>query len=409
MSVVEHLPTQNLMTITPRPDVLFVRGAGSYLFDQDGRRYLDWMQGWAVNCLGHAPAVVAQALAAQAATLINASPAFFNAPSLELAELLTQHSCFDQVFFANSGAEANEGAIKLARKWGQIHKGGAHEIITFRNAFHGRTLAAMAASGKPGWERLFPPSMPGFAKAEFNQLASVEALIGTNTVAIMLEPVQGEAGVIPATPEFMRGLRALCDQHGLLLIFDEVQTGCGRLGSLFAYQHYGVEPDIMTLGKGLGGGVPISALLAKEACCCFVAGDQGGTYCGNPLVCAVGVAVVKTLLGDGFLDHCQLAGQRLRAGLQALALELGLGEVRGQGLLLALELGCERSGEVVDAARAAGLLLNAPRTNCLRFCPALNSSLAEIDAGLQILREVLLALGVAGERDWLTNQADKLS
>lgn len=231
------------------------RGEGAYIYDSRGKRYLDWVQGWAVNCLGHAPPALVQALATQTATLINPSPAFYNAPTLELAALLTRHSCFDQVFFASSGAEANGGAIKLARKWGQLHKQGAYEIISFAEGFHGRTLATMSVSGKPGWDSIFVPQVPGFPKALLNDLASARGLISASTVAILLEPIQGEAGVIPVSPEFMRGLRTLCDEHELLLIVDEVQTGCGRAGTLFAYEQSGIEPDIMTLGKGLGGGV----------------------------------------------------------------------------------------------------------------------------------------------------------
>lgn len=392
MFAVSDLSTHKLMPVAPRPEILFVRGQGSFLFDSDGKRYLDWVQGWAVNCLGHSPAAVVAALSAQAATLINPSPAFYNAPALELAELLTRHSCFDHVFFASSGAEANEGAIKLARKWGQVHKGGAHEIITFDDAFHGRTLATMSASGKPGWDTLFAPQVAGFPKARLNDIESVLALVGDETVAIMLEPVQGEAGVIPATTAFMQELRKLCDQRELLLIVDEVQTGCGRTGRLFAYQQHGIEPDIMTLGKGLGGGVPLSALLAKQACSCFAPGDQGGTYCGNPLSCAAGGAVLRTLTADGFLEAVQDRGDALAAGLRAISAEFALGEVRTSGLLLALELGRDIAHDVVIRARDKGLLLNAPRPQCLRLMPALNTTAAEVVTGLGILREVLSAV-----------------
>ncbi len=379
----------SLMPVTLRPDLVFVRGAGAWLWDQQGRRYLDWVQGWAVNCLGHTPAAVVQTLCEQAHTLINPSPAYYNAPALQLAGLLTQHSCLDQVFFATSGAEANEGAIKLARKWGRLHKQGAHEIITFHNGYHGRTLATMSASGKPGWDRMFAPQVPGFPKARWNDLDSVRALIGSQTVAVMLEPVQGEAGVFPADPAFLRGLRALCDEHRLLLILDEVQTGCGRTGALFAYEHYGVEPDILTLGKGLGGGVPLSALLAKKAYACFEPGEQGGTYSGHALTCAAGVAVMHSLLADGFLAQVQAVGGQLAQGLRQLSAEFGLGEVRGQGLLLALELGAGLAEPVVTAARAQGLLLNAPRPHSLRFMPALNTTSDEVVQGLALLRSVL--------------------
>lgn len=384
-----------LMDITPRPNLVFVRGEGSWLWDDSGRRYLDFVQGWAVNTLGHAPACIRDALARQSALLLTPSPAFHNAPANALADLLCAHSAFDQVFFTNSGAEANEGAIKLARKWGQLHRGGAHEIVTFRDAFHGRTLAAMSASGKPGWDRMFAPQVPGFPKARLNDLDSVQALIGPDTVAVMLEPVQGESGVNPATPAFLQGLRELCNRHGLLLIFDEVQTGIGRLGTLFGYQHYGVVPDIATLAKGLGGGVPIGALMARKPACVFAHGDQGGTFNGNPLMCAVGLAVMAEVLADGFLDHVQAVGDHLGARLQQLASPYGLGEVRGIGLLRALDLGQPIAARVVAHAREQGsVLLNAPRPSVLRFMPALNVTRAEVDLMIEGLRATLDALEV---------------
>ena len=286
-------PFDALMDITARPQAVFIRGEGSYLWDDSGKRYLDFIQGWAVNCLGHSPPCIADALAAQAKRLITPSPAYYNDASLKLAKALVDLSCFDQVFFTNSGAEANEGAIKLARKYGSLHKGGAFEIITFEGGFHGRTLAAMSASGKKAFEPLFEPKVPGFRKAKLNDLESVKALINANTVAVMLEPIQGEAGVWPATDQFLQELRALTHAHGLLLIFDEIQTGVGRTGKLFHYEHAGIEPDIMTLGKGIGGGVPLAALLATAKASCFAHGDQGGTFNGNPLMCAAGLAVLE--------------------------------------------------------------------------------------------------------------------
>lgn len=379
----------SLMPTTPRPDITFVRGAGSYLFDRQNRRYLDWVQGWAVNCLGHSPAVVVQALCNQASKLINPSPAFYNERAMELAHLLTSNSCFDHVFFGSSGAEANEGAIKLARKWGQKNKAGAFEIITFVNGFHGRTLATMSASGKDGWDTIFAPQVNGFHKAILNNIDSVRALINPKSVAIMLEPIQGEAGVIPADIEFLKELRTLCDEQNLLLIVDEVQTGCGRTGTLFAYEQYGIEPDIMTLGKGLGGGVPISALLAKHSCSCFDYGDQGGTFCGTPLVTAAGVAVIRSLLAEGFLETSRLVSAQLANGLCAVSKEFNLGEVRGKGALLALELGSDAGPAIVIAARNKGLLLNAPRPNCLRFMPALNTTRSEVEEGLGLLRQIM--------------------
>lgn len=378
----------SLMTITKRPPIVMVEGQGSWLTDSNGKRYLDFIQGWAVNSLGHAPAVISQALSSQAARLISPSPAFYNQPAISLANLLTSHSCFERVFFTNSGAEANEGAIKLARKWGSLHKQGAHEIITMVNGFHGRTLATMSASGKPHWQELFEPKVPGFIKVVLNDLDATRAAITERTVAIMLEPVQGEAGVIPANHEFLKGLRKLADQHQLLLIFDEVQTGMGRLGSLFAYQQTGIEPDIMTLGKGIGGGVPLAALLAKEPVCCFEPGDQGGTYNGNPLMAAVGCAVLETMLQPGFMEQVGLRGQQLAAGLRQLSDRYGLGQVRGNGLLLALELPAGNGDAIAETAREQGLLINAARPDTLRFMPALNVTEDEVTLCLSILEQI---------------------
>ena len=374
--------TDSLMFITHRPELVFERGEGSWLYDHDGRKYLDFIQGWAVNCLGHCPPEIAAALAEQAGKLINPSPAFYNGPMVELASLLTANSVFDRVFFANTGAEANEGAIKLARKWGRLNRAGAHEIITFGHSFHGRTLATMSASGKAGWDTLYAPQVPGFPKATYNDIASVEALIGPQTVAVMLEPVQGEGGVIPAEVEFLQALRQLTEARGILLIVDEVQSGMGRTGKLFAYEHAAITPDIMTLGKGIGGGVPLAALLAREAICCFEPGDQGGTYNGNPLMTAVGVAVLKRLLAPGFLDEVAARGRYLAQRLNELSARHGLQGERGAGLLRALILADDRGPQLVAAAltmQPQGLLLNSPRPNLLRFMPALNVSEAEID------------------------------
>src|SRR4051794_27284474 len=367
-----------LMDITARPSVVFVRGDGSFLWDDGGKRYLDFVQGWAVNCLGHSPTIVAEALAEQAKLLLTPSPAFYNAPSLELAKALVDQSCFDRVFFTNSGAEANEGAIKLARKYGALHRDGAYEIITFEGAFHGRTLAAMSASGKKAFEPLFEPKVPGFPKARLNDLASVKALITARTVGVMLEPIQGESGVWPATDEFLRDLRVLTKERGLLLIFDEIQTGMGRTGKLFHHEHAGIEPDIMTLGKGIGGGVPLAALLASEAASCFEHGDQGGTFNGNPLMCAVGLAVLGAVGQPEFLKSVADTGLFLASELQRISARHGLGGVRGKGLLLALDLMRPIATSIVAQAMEAGVLLNAPRPDALRFMPALNVTRDEI-------------------------------
>ena len=389
---VQAIDTHSVMFITKRPEVTMVEGKGSWITDNNGKRYLDFLQGWAVNCLGHSNPGIVTALNAQAKKLINSSPAFYNEPMIGLSNLLTENSCFDKVFFASSGAEANEGAIKLARKWGQLNKNGAFEIITFDHSFHGRTLATMSASGKPGWDTMFAPQVPGFPKADLNDLESVKKLVTDKTVAVMIEPIQGEGGVIPATKEFMHALRKFTKENNILLIADEVQAGCGRTGTLFAYQHYGIEPDIMTLGKGIGGGVPLAALMATDAAACFVPGDQGGTYNGNPLMTAVGISVIEQLLAPRFLDSVKAKGELLKSELLKLSAEFNLEGERGEGLLRALMLGKDIGGKLVELARdqnPEGLLINSPRPNLLRFMPALNVSEDEIRQMANMLRELL--------------------
>ena len=388
----DDFPAQSLMEITSRPPLVFVRGEGSWLWDHEGKRYLDFVQGWAVNCLGHSPAVITNALVEQSRKLVTPSPAFYNEPSMRLAQSIVEHSCFQKVFFTNSGAEANEGAIKLARKWGALNKAGAYEIITLENSFHGRTLATMSASGKSQFRDLFEPKVPGFPKARINDLASIEALITDKTVAVMLEPIQGETGVVIATDTFMRDLRKLTQRRELLLIVDEIQTGVGRTGKLWGYEYSGIEPDIMTLGKGLGGGVPLAALVARKAVSVFEHGDQGGTFNGNPLMAAVGCAIMAAMLAPGFLQAVQARGAHLMKGLSSLAARNGLGEVRGRGLLVALDLKQDIAPKVVEFARDAGLLLNAPRPNLLRFMPALNITNEEIDTMLTGLDGALRAV-----------------
>ncbi|HEY2211219.1 MAG TPA: acetylornithine transaminase [Bradyrhizobium sp.] len=394
MTIATH-PFDALMDITARPPTVFVRGEGSFLWDDSGKRYLDFMQGWAVNCLGHSPPIVTEALAAQAKLLLTPSPAFYNTPSLKLAKALTDRSCFDQVFFTNSGAEANEGAIKLARRYGGLHRKGAYEIITFEGAFHGRTLATMSASGKKAFEPLFEPKVSGFPKARLNDLASVERLITDKTVGVMLEPIQGEAGVWSATDQFLCELRALTKGHGLLLIVDEIQTGMGRTGKLFHYEHPGIKPDIMTLGKGIGGGVPLAALLATRSASCFEHGDQGGTFNGNPLMCAAGLAVLEQVSQPGFLRSVVDTGLYLESELQRMSARHGLGEVRGRGLLLALDLKHPIAGSIVAEAFEDGVLLNAPRSDALRFMAALNVTKGEIAAMIDCLDAILTKMGAA--------------
>jgi acetylornithine/N-succinyldiaminopimelate aminotransferase len=376
------------MNVAVRPPRIMVRGSGSYLWDDSGARYLDFLQGWAVNALGHSPPEITEALRMQAQTLINASPAFHNAPQLRLASALTRRSGLEQVHFANSGAEANEAALKLARKWGKLNRAGAFEVITTEGSFHGRTLAMMAASGKPGWDALFPPNLPGFVKVPYGDARLLESRIGPNTVAVMVEPIQGEAGVVVPPEGYLSELRRLCDERNLLLICDEVQTGMGRTGTLFACEREGVIPDIMTLGKGLGGGVPISAVLANRRASCFAPGDQGGTYNGNPLMAAVGKSVFDVVSSEAFLARVRNTAHYLEERLGHTCKKHGFA-LRGRGLLWAMVLPDERAERVVRACFAGGLLINAARPNVLRLMPSLRVEEPEIDELIALLERAL--------------------
>jgi acetylornithine/N-succinyldiaminopimelate aminotransferase len=379
------------MQFSNKPNAVMVSGRGSWLWDEHGKSYLDFVQGWAVNSLGHCPEVVQRALQEQAALLINASPAYHNMPSHRFARELSEAAGMDRAFLCSTGAEANEGAIKLARKWGSLHKNGAYEIITQQGSFHGRTLATMAASGKPGFAERFPPIMPGFVHVPHGDLTAIEKAITPRSVAVMLEPIQGEAGVVTLPEGFLRALRELTESHKLLLIADEIQTGLGRTGRLFACEHESVRPDIMTVAKGIGAGVPLAGLLAREAVSCFATGDQGGTYTAHPLMCAVGSAVLRTINQPAFLAHVTSMGAYLRKGLSELSQRHGLGETYGAGLLVALTMPQPIAAEVVDAALDRGLLINAPRPDRLRFMPALNVTLHEIDRMLTVLDSAFCA------------------
>ena len=377
---------RRIMKVADRPPLVMVEGKGSWLWDSEGRKYLDFVQGWAVNCLGHSPDVILDALNDQARRLLNCSPAYYNEPMSRLATLIADSTGLDEVFLCNSGAEANEGAIKLARKWGSRHRGGAFEIVTMEHGFHGRTLATMAASGKPGWDTLFQPKVSGFPKVPLGDLEAVRKAVTPRTVAVMLEPIQGEAGVFVAADDWLRDLRKLTRDLGILLILDEIQTGIGRTGRMYGYEHAGIEPDIVTLGKGLGGGTPIAALVASAGASVFEYGDQGGTFNGNALMAAVGCAVVTAVRAPGFLDSVATSGRYLAERLGALAAELGHGEVRGRGLLVALQLQGRDATKVARAALDRGLLINAPRPDTLRFMPSLTVSRDEIDGMLERLR-----------------------
>ena len=382
--------SEALMPTGARPAQVFVRGQGSWLWDSDDRAYLDFSQGGAANSLGHSPQVLIKALADQAQALINPGHSLHNRTQLNLVERLCHRTGSDQAYLLNSGAEACEAAIKLARKWGQLHRGGAYRIISASSGCHGRSFAAMSASAG-AIENRFEPQLPGFSHVPFNDLSALHAAVDAQTVAIMLEPIQGEAGVIPATEHYLKGVERLCRELGILLILDEVQTGIGRCGTLLAEQQYGVRADIITLGKGLGGGVPLAALLARGTACCFDVGELEGTHHGNALMASAGVAVLDTVLEHGFLEQVRESGLYLGEGLARLAYRYDHGQLRGHGLMWGLTLSDDSADAVVKAALHEGLILNAPQPNCLRFTPALTVSKSNID-------EMLLRLARAFSR-----------
>lgn len=399
---------KSLLFTAHRPGIVMERGEGMYLWDTDGKRYLDFAGGWAVTSLGHSPSALREALSEQAGTLVHASPAFYNKTMIQFADLLTTVSGMDKAFFGSSGAEANESAIKLARKHGRLHLNGAYEIITLTNSFHGRTLATMSATGKPHWEKLFAPKVDGFKHVPINDLDACFAAVTNQTCAIMVEPVQGEGGVHALDEAYVYGLRKICDMYGMLLIFDEIQTGMGRTGKLFAYEHYGIAPDIMTLGKGIGGGFPLSAMLTKNKYNLFEPGEQGGTYNGAPLAMAAGYAVLQELLKRDLAANAERQGQYLMQGLRQLALELAasgasrsgargalLSAVRGKGLLVAFDVPDGLGTELAAVCLRNGLIINSPNPSTIRLVPPLIAGQKDIDDMLSILHKAFLELQIA--------------
>ena len=373
-----------------RQPVVIVRGEGTRVWDADGKEYLDFVAGWAVNNLGHSHPAVTQAIVEQAGTLLQTSNQFYTVPQLQLAEILIENSCLDQVFFGNSGAEANEGALKLARRYGKLHRDGAYEVITAFNSFHGRTMGTVAATGQPHYQESFTPLLPGFVHVDFNDVEAIMNATTDRTAAVFLEPVQGEGGVNIPADDYLSRVRDWCDEKGLLLILDEIQTGMGRLGSLFGYQEYGVEPDVMTLAKGLGYGAPVGAFLSKEYCMALVPGDHGSTFGGNALTTAAAYAGTKFLIDNDIPGHARAMGDHLQRRLNELKSKFSfVKDVRGKGLLVAMEFESDVAGQLLTHANAGGLLLNAVKPNAIRFMPPLNVTAEEIDQAMSLLEEAL--------------------
>lgn len=375
-----------------RQPVALVRGRGCVVWDADGKSYLDFFAGVAVNNLGHCHPAVVDAIRRQAGELLHVSNHYHTAVEGELAALLCRHSFGERVFFCNSGAEANEAAMKLARRWGSEHGSGRYEILATHGSFHGRTFGTLTATGQEKYHRGFLPLLPGIRLVPFDDLDAMAAAVGPETVAILVEPLQGEGGVVVPKPGYLPGLRALCDRQKLLLIFDEIQTGFGRTGRLFGYEHENAVPDVMTLAKALGGGVPIGAMVTTaRLAAAFTPGAHGTTFGGNPLACAAATATVRTIAEPAFLGQAAAMGARLRAGLERLgARHARVRQVRGQGLLLGLELDGP-GAEVVARCREDGLLVNCTADRVLRLSPPLVVSEREVDDGLAILDGALAA------------------
>jgi acetylornithine/N-succinyldiaminopimelate aminotransferase len=378
--------SEYLMHTYGRQPVALARGNGVYVTDVDGREHIDLVGGIAVNVLGHTAPAVRAALEHQSSELIHTSNLYYTQPQIDLARLLVESSFKSRVFFCNSGAEANEAAIKIARKWGQRRKNGAYKIIVAHNAFHGRTLASLAATGTEKYQLPFAPMPEGFVHVAYDDIDAVRDAVDDRTVAVMMEPLQGESGVVPMRDETLRALRALCDERDLLLILDEVQTGMGRTGRWWAHQYAGVTPDVMTVAKGLGGGVPIGAVLAAPRADVLEPGDHGCTFGGNPLATAVGTAVMREIEQQGLMDNAERVGAHLRQALLALR-DNGkpIESVRGRGLMLAAVLSSDIAPRVARAGLETGVIVNAVGTRVLRMVPPLILTEAQADEAVRRL------------------------
>jgi len=386
----QKLEHKYMMDTFQRLPVTIVKGKGVRAWDENGTEYLDFIGGLAVNVLGHSHPVVVKAIAKQARTIIQTSNLVYSVPQVKLAKLMIENSCMDKVFFCNSGAEACEGAVKLARRYGKLHRNGAWEVITATKSFHGRTLAMTAATGQSKFQDPYEPLPEGFVNVAYDNIAAVKAATGDKTCAVMMEPIQGEGGVNVPSDDYLKKVRAWCNKSGMLLILDEIQTGIGRTGTLFAYEQYGVEPDIMTLAKGLGGGVAIGAFMAKEKVSVFEHGEHGSTFGGNPLACAAGYATLSYMLKNGVVDNCRSVGAYLEKSINGLKKKSNLVVgVRGRGLLLAMELSREIAADFVLECMKEGLLLNAVTPSAVRFMPPLIVTEEDVDEAIAILKKVL--------------------
>ena len=375
-----------------RLPVTLVRGEGTRVWDEEGNSYLDFVAGIASDSLGHCHPVIVDAIKSQGETLLHVSNYFYTLPQLDLADAVLEASGMSRIFFCNSGAEATEGAIKIGRKWGMTRKEGAYEIITMEQSFHGRTLASVSATGTPRYSEPFR-RVDGFRHVPFNDLAAVRAAVGPQTAAILVEPLQGEGGVNVADPGYLAALREICDEHDLLLMLDEVQTGIGRTGKMFAWQHEDVQPDVMALAKGLGSGVPIGAVVANERGDILEPGDHGTTFGGQPFTCAVANATVRHILAEGIPEQAAAKGETLMNDLRALQdRHPAINEVRGQGLLLAIEFSAELGPALVAACRERGLLCNVVKPNTLRLVPPLTVSEDELAEAVGIIDAALAAV-----------------
>jgi acetylornithine/N-succinyldiaminopimelate aminotransferase len=393
LSSSQELVQKYMMNFINRIPLTFVKGQGLRLWDEEGKEYLDFVGGWAVDSLGHCHPVLTQALCEQAQSLIQVSNHYYTPPLGKLAELLVKNSCFDKVFIANSGAEANEGAVKLARRYGALKLNGAFEVITALNSFHGRTLAMLAATGQAKFQKPFMPLPAGFVNVEYNNIEAIKKATTEKTCAVMLEPVQGEGGVIIPSENYLKEVREWCSRKGILLILDEIQTGMGRLGKLFGYQVFGMEPDVITLAKGIGSGVAIGVIMAKDQAAVFVPGDHGSTFGGNPLACAAGYAVSKYIIEQAIPDNAAAMGAYLMAELNKLkAKHSTICDVRGRGLLIAVEFNRDVAEQITYACLEKGLVINFLKSNMLRVIPPLIISRSEADQGIRILDGVLTAL-----------------